>query len=511
MMMKRIFALVTLLAAFAAGSRAVTPEELEQARTHAAIVYLRNANPGSDYLDKVSVGSRSALRAKLRNDKDRDNLELFNRKLPSTSGYESWDKEKLSDYAQKAVSAPGNYQSTGFARSQVKKRISAMAVKAPSGTARPADDTQTRQPEEQPAEEPVAVQAPADSVPAAVLPDAMDTRQAEADSALSAAEDSLMAQQPQQQEVASSGSNTVYIVILCILVALVVVLVVYAARYFSRQEKEKRGEERFVSGGEERSVSRGEERFASRGEERSVSGRPDPLSAPATPSRPTERREDRDTHRRSRVEPELEPDDNPQRVIESLRAENRELRRACEEYKYHINYLKSEKEKADADRARTGATTALGPQARAEEHAPVVTLNDRYTQRREQQQPGVGQAGPARHAETQPAPRPGQRIIYLGRANREGMFVRAERSLNPQHSLFRLQTTDNVSGTYTVADDPEVASRVLANPDLLMAVSCELEDTDTYGKESVDTVTPGTAIFEGGRWRVLRPALIRFI
>ena len=147
MMMKRIFALVTLLAAFAAGSRAVTPEELEQARTHAA-------NPGSDYLDKVSVGSRSALRAKLRNDKDRDNLELFNRKLPSTSGYESWDKEKLSDYAQKAVSAPGNYQSTGFARSQVKKRISAMAVKAPSGTARPADDTQARQPEEQPAEEP---------------------------------------------------------------------------------------------------------------------------------------------------------------------------------------------------------------------------------------------------------------------------------------------------------------------------------------------------------------------
>ena len=494
MMMKRIFALVTLLAAFAAGSRAVTPEELEQARTHAAIVYLRNANPGSDYLDKVSVGSRSALRAKLRNDKDRDNLELFNRKLPSTSGYESWDKEKLSDYAQKAVSAPGNYQSTGFARSQVKKRISAMAVKAPSGTARPADDTQARQPEEQPAEEPVAVQAPAD---------AMDTRQAEADSALSAAEDSLMAQQPQQQEVASSGSNTVYIVILCILVALVVVLVVYAARYFSRQEKEKRGEERFVIGGEERP--------ASRGEERSVSGRPDPLSAPATPARPTERREDRDTHRRSRVEPELEPDDNPQRVIESLRAENRELRRACEEYKYHINYLKSEKEKADADRARTGATTALGPQAHAEEHAPVVTLNDRYTQRREQQHPGIGQAGPARHAETQPAPRPGQRIIYLGRANREGMFVRAERSLNPQHSLFRLQTTDNVSGTYTVADDPEVASRVLANPDLLMAVSCELKDTDTYGKESVDTVTPGTAIFEGGRWRVLRPALIRFI
>lgn len=491
MMIKRILAFLVLLAACAIGSRAVSPEELEQAKTYAAIVYLRNANPGSDYLDKVSVGSRSALESRLHNDRDRENLKLFNRKLPSTAGYESWDKDKLSEYAQKAVAAPGNYQSTGFARSQVKKRIASMTVKAPQKPARAAEEPQAQKPaEEEPAEEPVAVQAPvADSVPAAVLPDAMATQQAQADSALNAAEDSLMAQQPQQQEVASSGSNAVYIVILCILVVLVVVLVIYAARYFSRQEKEKRGE--------------------------AVRGDADPLSAPAEPSRPTERSDSRPS-RHPRREPEEQPDDDPQRVIESLRAENQELRRACEEYKYHINYLKSEKEKADAERTRTGAPAvgnpaetdaqAVRPGNPPREQASVVTLNDRYTRQREQ---------PAAESlsalSPQPSAKSGRRVIYLGRANREGMFVRAERNLNPQHSLFRLVTADNVSGTYTVVDDPEVASRVLANPDLLMAVSCELEDTDTYGKESVDTVNAGTAIFEGGRWRVLRPALIRFI
>lgn len=458
--MKRLLAIIALLAAILPASRAVTPEELEQAKTYAAIVYLRNANPGSDYLDKVSVGSRTALKSKLHNDKDRENLELFNRKLPSTSGFESWGKEELSDYAQKAVVAPGNYQSTGYARSMVKSRIAKMSVQAPSKQSKANEEAQ-----QQPTtEEPIAMQMQTtDSIPAATLPDAMDTRQAEAEDALSAAEDSIMNEQPlPQQNASSSGSNTIYIVILIILVVAVVALVIYAARYFTRQEKAKRSE----SADEET-------------ESRSY----------------------------SRVEPEQEPDQDPQRIIESLRAENRELRHACEEYKYHINYLKSEKEKADTERLRTEnrpSAALTSTAARIEDSAPAETLNDRYTRTREQQTASTAQS-------TAPAQQQAHRIIYLGRANRDGMFVRAERNLNPQHSLFRLKTIDNVTGSYTVVDDPEVAARVLANPDLLMAVSCELEDPDTYGKESVDTVNPGTAIFEGGRWRVLRPALIRFI
>ena len=66
-----------------------------------------------------------------------------------------------------------------------------------------------------------------------------------------------------------------------------------------------------------------------------------------------------------------------------------------------------------------------------------------------------------------------------------------------------------MSGIYTVVEDPEVEARILANPDLLLAGSCELEDPDTYGKEAVATENPGTAIFEGGRGPPPRPRPLR--
>ena len=146
-----------------------------------------------------------------------------------------------------------------------------------------------------------------------------------------------------------------------------------------------------------------------------------------------------------------------------------------------------------------------------EYRTPAPTINDRYADSRATQTNPVAAAAPTTVSGRVSASAKGSRVIYLGRANREGMFVRAERSLNPQHSVFRLETSDNVSGIYTVVEDPEVEARILANPDLLLAGSCELEDPDTYGKEAVATENPGTAIFEGGRWRVLRPALVRFV
>ena len=227
--MKNICALIAVLALFIplATVRAVTPDELEQAQTYAALVYLRNANAGSDYIDDINVSTRAAIKGKLRNDKDKENLQLFNRKLPSASGYEAWGKDELVAYAAKAVVAPGNYSSTGFAQSQVRKRVKGMKLKTPA-EAEPTEETT-----EETAEEP----AP-DTVNTNTLPNAMMTQQAQADSSLQLAEDSIM-QQEAAAEGENSGSSTVYIVILCILVVLVVVLVIYAARYFKRQDAEK--------------------------------------------------------------------------------------------------------------------------------------------------------------------------------------------------------------------------------------------------------------------------------
>lgn len=111
-----------------------------------------------------------------------------------------------------------------------------------------------------------------------------------------------------------------------------------------------------------------------------------------------------------------------------------------------------------------------------------------------------------------PAPaKPALRSIYLGRANSRGIFVRADRTLNVGHSVFVLTTSDGYSGTFKVADSPAAWSLALSNPEEYLETACtghDLDDTSDYSK--IVTESPGTAVFEGGCWRVIRKSKIRY-
>lgn len=103
------------------------------------------------------------------------------------------------------------------------------------------------------------------------------------------------------------------------------------------------------------------------------------------------------------------------------------------------------------------------------------------------------------------------RTIYLGRANSKGIFVRADRTLNPGNSVFRLDTTDGYAGSFRVADDPTVWDMALATPRESLAGACVAPELDnTSGKRSIVNDSSGTAVFEGGCWRVLRKAKIHY-
>lgn len=109
------------------------------------------------------------------------------------------------------------------------------------------------------------------------------------------------------------------------------------------------------------------------------------------------------------------------------------------------------------------------------------------------------------------ASRPSSRTIYLGRANSKGIFVRADRNLNPGNSVYKLETHDGVSGTFKVADSHEVWEMALRLPREYLSFGCigpDLEDTRMESKIVNDT--PGTAVFEGGCWRVTRKARIHY-
>lgn len=113
--------------------------------------------------------------------------------------------------------------------------------------------------------------------------------------------------------------------------------------------------------------------------------------------------------------------------------------------------------------------------------------------------------------QTSPVRKESLRSIYLGRANAKGIFVRADRTLNIGHSLFILDTSDGYSGSFRVADSPAAWSLALSNPKEYLSYACVGYDLEnTAGVSKIVTEESGTAMFEGGCWKVIRRAKIRY-
>lgn len=128
--------------------------------------------------------------------------------------------------------------------------------------------------------------------------------------------------------------------------------------------------------------------------------------------------------------------------------------------------------------------------------------------------PAPVQAAPAA-APVQPKAAPVQEeilhVIYLGRANSRGIFVRADRRLSPGNTIYRLDTEDGLVGTFHVVDNPAVTAIALEHPLEMLSGGCSAIDIeDTVGATSIVTESSGTAIFENGYWKVLRKSSIRY-
>lgn len=132
------------------------------------------------------------------------------------------------------------------------------------------------------------------------------------------------------------------------------------------------------------------------------------------------------------------------------------------------------------------------------------------------QQPAAApvDAAPVAREAVAAVPQPERRmpsVIYLGRANSRGLFVRADRRITPGHTIYRLDTRDGLVGTFHVVDEPEVTEVALNNPVEYLAGGCNAIDIeDTAGASRIVTENAGTALFEDGKWKVLRKSRIRY-
>lgn len=103
------------------------------------------------------------------------------------------------------------------------------------------------------------------------------------------------------------------------------------------------------------------------------------------------------------------------------------------------------------------------------------------------------------------------RVIYLSQANAKGVFLRADATFSLGNSIFRLVSTNGVSGTFSIIDDPTVHEMALMMPQDFLINACDGKNLQlARGAQEIVTDEHGTAIFENGYWRVSRKARIHY-
>lgn len=456
----------------AAPAMAVTDKEMDEARAITAKEYLRWANNGSGYLDEFSVRSMAELTPKLKA-KEKENLKAFNSvKVPSD--YASWDKARLVEFwSVTFFNSPALSTEGKGAKSRVRKKISAMKVAAPAKTA-------TQQPE---TTDPMTSQ-PGSADPAAELTDTAAARPSLQSAApvQETQQDILQDQKNIEKDAAEAAQSTpeeqshtwVYVLVLAVLVAVVIWLVVYAANLMKRQPQDNNSD---ISDDSDASDIRAQARKALAQKNKEID----------------------ELHRR------LESEENKSADL-GMELEKLKLERSRFEDK--IAQLREENSRL-SQQLRNMETQATAATARHE--TPRRNVEPEQPRREETREP---EQSPVRR---QPAPEPEKapqaviKVIYLGRANARGIFVRADRRINAGNTIYRLDTNDGLVGTFHVVDEPEVVDVALSDPAVYLGNGCICDDIeDVAGVTRIATESAGTAIFENGYWKVLRKTRIRY-
>ena len=513
-------------------AQAVTRDDMEHARTVAAKTYLRWANNGSGYLDDKNPTTLVELEKIISaHPKDVDNLRAF-KKTAFPADFESWDKAKLVEFwSVTAFSAPGLNKegASQGARAAAKSALSKLTPAAP----KPAT------PEGTPEKDGAAVAKPTDSIPAAV-PAEMNAEQTRLDSIADALET-----EPLPAKRTENSYTWVYVVALCLLIGAVIALVAYASKAMKNSEKAERKEierERLQSTSHtddthRREAARQEAERREQLRRQQEAERQEQLRREEQLRRQQEARQEAERQEQLRRQQEARQEAERQEQLrreEQLRRQQEAERRVAEEMKYggveaeyqqriaekdaeidglhrKISGMENERVRLEAENTRlmrelellrarlesTPATPASSPaQAPTQTVAPIPT------------QPAAPTVAPAASIS---ASAPTKRTIFLGRVNQNGLFVRADRALNPGLSLYVLETEDNFSGTFRVANDPSVFRAALPRPVEMLDGGCVAKDIKaTAGMSAIVTESAGTAIFENNCWRVIRKARIRY-
>lgn len=473
-----------LIVASSLSVSAVTRQEMEKAQATAALWYLRYANNGSDYLEKLDPASVAELEQSLKS-KEKENIKAF-KAVAVPTDYAAWDKAKLVDYWSGTF-----FKSTGLdaqgtaARTRVKNKLQAMEVSAPETKApeTPSEEAAS------PATDPAAIVDAAEETPD--FPTAQEVMEQTADSVAS---DSLAAAADVTVEDGkkSSSSTWIYIVALVILVGVVIWLVIFASKTMQNSEKKGR---RDVSDTEEEEDDDQPLMLPTRGRSN-------------TPDYSTDYSEEEDEEPEEEVVLTGNDSKLREKFARAMAAKDEEIRSLNRE----IHDLRNECLKLGEENGRLNSDLTL---ARRE----LDALNGRLKAASAVTNVAGGAASRSMNSssyaskDVAPSRSSGEkREIFLGRVNSKGIFVRADKHIVAEKTVFVLTTSDGYTGSYRVVQDADVISRVLDNPEYYLAGGCVAQDiNDTEEARGIKTINAGTAVFESGCWRVARKSKISYL
>lgn len=448
--------LIAVAVVTAIPSYAVSQQEMEQARAMAAKHYLRYANNGSDYLDKLNPSTVAELSKSLKA-KEQENIKAFNA-VAVPKDYASWDKAKLVDYWSNTF-----FKSSGL-NEDGKRCLSFLAkdlnkITVGQGAAQDKDAINSA-PSDKPDKSDKSDKSDdkSDANKEATMSQADGASpqpQSEADlvsAEAAAAEVAAAEPEATEEERPQKQSGTIwYIIILVILIGVVIWLVMYA-------QKSMKESGQIVADHKE---AEREVREAKKSAKEEINKMRDQYAA----------------------------------SIAAKNEEIKQLRERCASLEEQLEASKTALSKAAQSKDAVHNASQCRPQDKHSERPEQPTTENRQ-QKTENAKPKT----------TLPP------VVFLGYVNQRGLFVKASRSLNAESSVYRMDIPDGTHGTYRVVNDPSVLDRLLGDPGLWLAGGCDIDNPeDADIATEIVTLSEGQALFADNTCRVIKKARIKFI
>lgn len=482
------------------GASAATEKDMDQARAIAAKYYMRYSNNQSDYLDKIEPQSMLELEGSIK-DADRAHFnEVKNVKVPGD--YANWNKDQFVTYWKTQFFQANSNQ---FSNKEAALNQEAMGKRTADVRKISVTETAAEAPQ-QPQPDPEKIEEISDLIQQKQndLQEMQDMdKQAEEDFARDSAQTAADSEK-------SEGSGTwVYVMILCILVAVVIGLVVYASRTMKKSpsSSDRRGGER------QRSETRREEVRERREEPQTVNAEPQP-----TDDRMREKYAEALAERSAEISALNRKIGELSAKVAELNVENDRLRTSLRDKDYQLHLQQQQLQKAQQQLAQQPAAAPQDDEAVVASVYKAPRPEQPRTEPVEEPKETISPASrPMATVDEAPEEKPAEkedpdmRVIYLGRVNSRGIFVRADKQIKPGLSIYKLSTNNGLTGTFSVVNDMSVVNVAFDDPGRWLAAGCTAKDIfDTDGKGEIITETPGTAVFEEGAWRLLRKARIKY-